>query len=108
MSQQSTRRSFFKKASLAAAGAVGFPYLIRPSAMGMNGAVAPSNRLVGAQFGCGNMGAHDLKAFLNFGSDVQMVAVCDVDDRHLANCKKMIDDKCGNQDCRTYRSPWHV
>lgn len=103
MSKQSTRRAFLKQTSLVAAGVVGFPYLIRPSALGKDGTVAPSNRLQAAQFGCGSMGTGDLMSFLNAGPDVQVVAVCDVDDGHVKNAKKETDKKYNTQDCRTYR-----
>lgn len=103
MKKQSTRRTFLKQASLAAAGAVGFPYLIRPSALGMNGSVAPSNRLQVAQLGCGSMGTGDLNSFLGLGPEVQVVAVCDVDDRRSQNAKRETDNYYKTQDCRTYR-----
>lgn len=102
MMKRTTRRTFFKQASLAAAGAVGFPYLIRPSALGMNGAVAPSNRFQVAQIGCGSMGMGDLGAFLNLGPDIQVVAVCDVDNRHTRRGKTAVDTFYKTEDCRMY------
>lgn len=102
MNKQSTRRTFLHQASMTAVGAIGFPYLIRPSALGMNGAVAPSNRFQTAQLGCGSMGMGDLRSFLGLGPDIQVVAVCDVDGRHVQNGKTETDGRYGNSDCRAY------
>jgi predicted dehydrogenase len=98
-----SRRCFVKKTAGAAAGMIGFPYLIRSSALGLAGTVAPSNRLVMAQIGSGSMGTGDLSGLLNFSPAVQVVAICDVDDNNSANAKRMVDEKNGNSDCKPYR-----
>ena len=67
------RRTFLK----AAAGAAALPYVIPAAALGKDGKTAPSERIVMAGVGIGNMGRGDLGAFLGRG-DVQYVAVCDV------------------------------
>ncbi|MGH2270596.1 Gfo/Idh/MocA family protein [Anaerohalosphaeraceae bacterium U12dextr] len=95
------RRSFLRKASAAFAGAVGFPYLISPSALGKNGYIAPSNRITMAAIGCGSMGRGNMDSFLQI-PEVQIVAVCDVDQNHLRNAKNAVDRHYGNQDCRSY------
>ena len=97
------RRAFLKKTAGITAGIIGFPYFVRSSALGKAGTVAPSNRLTVVQIGSGSMGTGDLKAFLNFSSKVQVIAVCDVDDHNSANAKRIVDEKNNNQDCRTYR-----
>lgn len=97
------RRSFLQKTAGLAAGMVGFPYIVRSSALGKAGTVAPSNRLVMAQIGCGGMGGGNLNSFLNLRKEVQVVAVCDVDDHHVLEKKQAVDRKYGNQDCKTYR-----
>lgn len=91
------RRDFLK----ASVGAVGFPYLIPSSALGKSGTVAPSNRIVMGAIGTGSMGTGDLNGFLS-KSDVQMVAVCDVDTNHSGNAKKLVDAKYGNKNCDVY------
>jgi predicted dehydrogenase len=96
------RRIFMKHTISMTAGVLGFPYIIRSSALGLAGTVAPSNRLTMAQIGCGSMGGADMHAFLNMGSQVQMVAVCDVDANHANEKKRDVDNKYGNQDCRVY------
>ena len=51
--------------------------------------------------GIGSMGKGDLCGFLN-KSEVQVVAVCDVDTTHMAQAKKMVDGKYGNSKCAEY------
>ena len=97
------RRAFLKKTAGITAGIIGFPYIVRSSALGKVGTVAPSNRLTVAQIGSGSMGTGDLNGFLSFSPEVQVIAICDVDDQHSANAKRIVDEKNGNQDCRNYR-----
>src|SRR5579864_6775194 len=89
------RRQFLQ--SLAA------PAIIPASALGLNGAVAPSNRVALATIGVGWMGGSHLGAFLKI-PDAQYVAVCDVDDDHLRDAKDRIDAKYGNKDCVAYHA----
>lgn len=103
MHKQSNRRVFLKQTALAAAGAVGFPYIICPSVLGKNGATAPSNRIVMGLIGTGDMGNADLNSFLALEQLVEVVAICDVDERRAMDTKAVIDKKYGNQDCRVYR-----
>ncbi len=100
MKSNMNRRRFIKNASVAAA-CVGFPYLVPSSALGKAGTVAPSNRIVMGAIGTGSMGKGDLNGFLNKG-EVQVVAVCDVDSKHAAQARKMVDDKYGNSNCAVY------
>jgi predicted dehydrogenase len=95
------RRRFLKAVGMAGA-ACAVPQIIPGSALGMNGAVAPSERIVMGGIGIGNRGAYDLGCFLQ-EPDVQFVAVCDAKAARRAVAKKMIDEKNGNQDCATYR-----
>jgi len=100
------RRGFLKKTSGAIAGTLALPYLIRSSALGNAGAVAPSNRTV---LGCigvggdrpGGQGTSDLKSFLGRG-EVRVVAACDVDAVHRENARNIINEKYGSDDCSTH------
>ena len=74
-----SRRKFLQKTSLAAAGAIGFPYIIPSSALGLDGTVAPSNRIVMGCIGAGGQGTWNMLAFLE-QPDVQVVAICDVNE----------------------------
>ena len=55
----------------------GFPTIVPASALGREGAVAPSNRITMGFIGTGNQGIGDMKHFLK-DERVQVVAVCDV------------------------------
>ncbi len=96
-----TRRKFLKRATAAAAGVAGIPYLIPSSALGKAGTVAPSNRVVVGIIGTGGMGTGDLRGFLN-KEEVQLVAVCDVDTDHRNRARDMVNEKYGNNDCAAY------
>ncbi|MEN6577645.1 MAG: gfo/Idh/MocA family oxidoreductase, partial [Phycisphaerales bacterium] len=71
-----TRRRFLAQGAMAA-GAVALPYHIPASALGLGGAVAPSERIVMGGIGMGGRGSYDLGYILT-QPDVQWVAVCDV------------------------------
>ena len=71
------RRNFLKNTTLAAIGAVGFPYIVPSSALGKAGSMAPSNRTTMGSVGVGGMGTNNMRAFLS-QPDVQVLAVCDV------------------------------
>jgi len=73
-----TRRGFLKGASAAAAGVLGFPYLVPASALGADGHVAPSNRITMGCIGLGGRGYGNMGAFMR-DPRVEVVAVCDVD-----------------------------
>lgn len=94
------RRRFLTRGAMAA-GAVGLPYFIPASALGRDGTVAPSNRIVMAGIGIGGRGSGDLGVMLG-EPDVQFVAICDVrKDRRDAG-KGMVDAKYGNADCAVF------
>lgn len=79
------RRSFLKAASMAAVGA---PYIVPSTVFGAN---APSNRFTMGCIGVGNMGTGNMNNFLK-RSDVQVVAVCDVDKSRRMDAKKIVED----------------
>lgn len=56
---------------------VGAPTIVPASALGRDGAVAPSNRITLGMIGTGNQGTGDLRHFLR-DERVEVVAVCDV------------------------------
>ena len=96
-----TRRQFFRRAAGAAAGMAAFPYIIPGSALGLDGAVAPSNRITLASIGVGGMGTANLNEFLE-QKGAQVLAVCDVDTAHREAAAKAVNGKYGNQDCAQY------
>ena len=89
------QRRRFIKAGIAAAAA---PMIVPGSALGLDGAVPPSERIVVGGIGIGNRGTYDLGCFLE-QPDVQFAAVCDVKEARRLAVKKIADGKYGNQDC---------
>lgn len=95
------RRDLIKGGLTTAAGIIGFPYIVPSSALGRAGTISPSNRLVMAQIGCGSQGGSNMGNFLGIG-EVQIVAVCDVDQNNANGKKRTVDQRYGNSDCRVY------
>jgi len=105
MSKQLThlhRRRFLKTTLSAGAAAVMAPQIIPSSALGRDGAVAPSERIVLGGIGIGSRGTYDLGCFLE-QKDVQFVAVCDVKQARRTAVKKIADEKYGNENCSMIR-----
>lgn len=76
------RRAFIKKAAIGVAAFSIVPRYV----LGGNGFIAPSDRLTKAVIGVGGMGRG------HFGYDgTQVVAICDVDKRHLDKAAGMLD-----------------
>jgi len=80
---QTTRRSFLKQAGAAGLGVVALPQIV-PSHL--FGADAPSNKVNVAMFSCGGRGRQLLPSVLHNAGNV--VAICDVDTRQIAEMKK--------------------
>jgi len=95
-----TRRQFLRRAAVAG-GLVAAPWIVPASALGRDGAAAPSERIVMGGIGLGGRGSQDLAWLLQQG-DVQFVAVCDVDGRRRQGAKNRVDGRYGNQDCKAY------
>jgi len=95
-----TRRRFLTRGAMAA-GAVALPHYIPGSALGLDGAVAPSERIVMGGIGLGGRGSYDLGAMLN-ERDVQWVAVCDVLKNRREAAKNVVDRKQGTKECAAY------
>jgi predicted dehydrogenase len=106
--QVSSRRSFLKGITAAAAGAVAAPYVLPSSALGLDGAAAPSNRVAYGYVGCGNHGAGWNFDQVFRASDAQIIAVCDVDENHLNDAKAKVEAHYANtlgkdyKGCTTY------
>jgi len=97
----SSRRQFLRR-TLATGGALALPYIIPASALGRDGAVAPSARIVMGAIGVGGRGSSDVRWMLG-EQDVQFVAVCDVHRGRREKAKNDVDERYGNKDCAAYR-----
>lgn len=91
------RRDFLKAGTIAVAA----PMIVPSSALGLDNTTAPSERITLGCIGTGGKGRNNLSRFAKF-NDVQIVAVCDVDDNHRGAAKKMTDQHYGNQDALEY------
>jgi predicted dehydrogenase len=103
MITKSTRRDFLKTTALA----LGMPTIIPASALGKDGAVAPSNRIVVGGIGIGPRGREDLNAFLK-QPDVQFVAIADVQADRRETVRRMANKQYGNEDCTKTRDMYEV
>lgn len=91
------RRSFLKTAP---AAAIITPYIVPSSVFGAD---APSNRLTLGCIGVGVQGIDNMNNFLE-RSDVQIVAVCDVDREHRLKARKIVEKKyAGAKPSGTYK-----
>ncbi|TWT61565.1 Gfo/Idh/MocA family protein [Rubinisphaera italica] len=96
-----SRRQFLGTVT-AGSAAVLAPMIVPSSALGRDGAVAPSERIVVGGIGIGRRGGYDLGCFLQ-QKDVQFVAVADIKAQRQGEVKKIVDTHHGNENCKTYR-----
>lgn len=102
-----TRRRFLSGSVAAWATALAGPMIVPASAFGAD---APSNRITVGMIGMGRQAYHsNLKSFLH-SSDVQVVAICDVDAWRLKNAREAVekhyakDKRAGTfRSCSAYR-----
>lgn len=98
------RRRFLKtvgRGALAAGAAWGFPTIVPASAVGKGARPAPSNRIVVGALGLGWMGGSNLKAFLD-RDQVQVVALCDIDQNHLNAARNKVNESYGDEGCAVH------
>ncbi|NQU25885.1 MAG: Gfo/Idh/MocA family oxidoreductase [Candidatus Nealsonbacteria bacterium] len=101
-----SRRKFLK-GTLATVAASSLPSLVPGSALGADGAVAPSERIVMGGIGVGNRGRYVLSEFLKFPA-AQFVATADCQASRREAVKSMVDGHYGTSDCVTYRDMFDV
>jgi len=94
-----TRRAFLKRAAALAT----VPYIVPASALGRDGKVPPSERIVLGGIGIGNRGSYDLQWMMP-EKDVQFVAVCDPQRKRAEAVKQIVDTRYGNKDCAIYHN----
>lgn len=105
-SSRFSRRRLLQQ-SLAAGAVLSVPTIIPSSALGADGAVAPSERIVMGGIGVGNRGGYDLTEFFKYPV-VQFVADADCQLSRRERIKKMTDENYGNKDCKIYRDMYAV
>ena len=80
---KTNRRDFLKTL-----GTIGLFSIVPRSVLGGKGYVAPSDQLTKGIIGTGNMGC----GHVNYGG-TRLVAVCDVDKKHLERGRNLVDDR---------------
>ncbi len=96
-----TRRKFIRDAATTVGALMAAPTIITSSALGANGKVPASERIVLGGLGIGSRGTHDLRWMLP-ERDVQFVAVCDAQKKRAEAVKRIVDTRYGNKDCAIY------
>jgi len=92
------RRTVIKAA---AGAAVGFPWVVRSSAMGAGGAVAPSERITVGCIGVGGQGTYDMNLMLAL-PDVRVVAVCDPKSDRREAARQRVNEHYKDESCAAY------
>ena len=90
------------QAGLSAGAAIAVPTIIPSSALGLDGAVPPSERIIVGGIGIGRRGEYDLGCFLE-QSDVTFAAIADVKEGRRQAVKKIADTKYGTDNCTMHR-----
>ncbi|MEM9281105.1 MAG: Gfo/Idh/MocA family oxidoreductase [Verrucomicrobiota bacterium] len=98
MSSKTNRRRFLKSAAVAT---IGIPTFIPASALGKNGTVAPSNRIVLGGIGLGPRGRKVLDAFFQH-DDCHFIAIADPQAERSEIIKRLADRNYENTDCVKY------
>ncbi|MDR3229476.1 MAG: Gfo/Idh/MocA family oxidoreductase [Puniceicoccales bacterium] len=95
------RRRFLKQAALATS-ALALPAFVPAAALGRDGKIAPSNRIVMGGVGFGGRGSYVIGQWFLRQPEVQFVAACDVRRDRRNALKKRIDQHNKNADCKAY------
>jgi predicted dehydrogenase len=92
-----TRRQFLVRTGAVAAASAASPFVRMAEAVSPNKKSASANdKLVIGLIGCGGMGAANMRNLMNF-PDVQVAAVCDVDENRMPGDIKDIETKYGRR-----------
>ncbi|MBO7679001.1 MAG: gfo/Idh/MocA family oxidoreductase, partial [Thermoguttaceae bacterium] len=97
------RREFL---SVSALGALA-PLVLPASVLGLDGEVAPSNRLTMGGIGIGSRGSEDLRVFLS-NKDVHFVGDADCQRSRREAVRNRVIDAYGNNDCVIYSDMYEV
>lgn len=102
-SSKLSRRSFLKKSAALGSVAV-LPNIITGCATSSGARrPAPSERVTMGVIGFGWQGYNNTQSFINI-DDVQVTAICDIDEEHRTLGKDFVDNHYDNTDCATYHN----
>lgn len=97
-----TRRRFMKGAAATGALAAA-PAFFPAKVLGLEGSVAPNDKIILGGIGIGNRGRTVLRWMLR-QPDVYFVASCDPQVSRVKIIKEMVDQTNNNEDCKTYHN----
>lgn len=93
-----SRRDFLASSAVATTAAT----IVPSTALGLQNATAPSDRINLGVIGIGPRCTYDLTAMLKF-EDIRCVAIADVQQSRRAKGKKLVDEHYGDEKCKLYR-----
>ncbi len=96
-----TRRQFLREATIAST-AFAAPYFVPARSLGGEESAPPSDRLVVGMIGTGGMGVSHL-AWLLDQPDLEVAAVCDVDEGHVNQALELVRSKSQRGNCQAYK-----
>ena len=99
--QTSSRRNFLKKSVISTA-AISVPWIILSSAIGRDGYIAASDRITLGVIGIGPRCRRVLNGMMQH-TDVQCIAIADVQKSRRMQGKEQVDKQYGNSDCELYQ-----
>ncbi len=85
-----------------AAAALGSPWIVPSTVLGLNAATAPSERITLGAIGLGGRNRSNLSHFLSL-EDVRCLTVCDCFAQRRTMARQMVDRQYGNADCKATR-----
>ncbi len=92
-----TRRQFIARTGAVAAASAVAPFIRVANAASMKGfSKSPNDKLVIGLIGCGGMGAFNMRNLMAF-PDVEVAALCDVDDNRVPNDYNDVEKKYGRK-----------
>ena len=89
-----TRRQLLGRAGAAAIAGAASPLLMAMNSPSKPRSTSPNDKIVFGLIGCGGMGAANMRSFMGF-PDVEIAAVCDVDEDRMPGDIKSVTDKYG-------------
>ena len=97
-----TRRDALRLIAAGSAAAAAFPTIVPSRALGLDGAVAPSERITLGVIGIGPRCTYVLTSMLGL-ADIRCLAIADVQRIRREAGKALVDKHYGNTDCQLHR-----
>jgi len=101
MKQPNLHRRRFLKTLAVAGSALAAPTLIPGRVLGLDGEIAPSEKIVMGGIGIGNRGGEDLRVLLR-EKTAKFIAIANVLKARKQYVKSIVDEFYGNKDCAMY------